>query len=113
MTSPVANWRQAKNIHTKIGKVGTIISWTNVFVAPSGFENETPYYAGIVEFSKGQRATMQFVDFQNEPTIGQKVITAVRRLGRQKPHEVIQYGIKAKPLEESRVESQESRRENS
>lgn len=95
MNSPVTNWRQTKNIHSKIGKTGTIISWTRVFVAPSGFETDTPYFAGIVEFAREERSTMQFVGFEDEPRIGQKVITVVRRIGRVKSNEVVQYGIKA------------------
>jgi len=74
------------------------VSWTKIFVAPSGYEAETPYYAGIITFAKGNRAPMQFVDFVAEPVIGQKIITVVRRSGRAKPQEIIAYGIKAKPF---------------
>ncbi len=98
MSSPVQNWRQTKNIASLIGKIGTILSWTKVFVAPAGFENDVPYFAGIVQFTKNTRTTMQFVDFEKEPVVGQKVITVVRRIGRPKPQEVIQYGIKVKPV---------------
>lgn len=97
MSNLVSNWRQAKNIHTKIGKLAKVISWTKVHVAPSGFEGDVPYYVGIVEFKSGQRTTAQFVDFENEPVIGQNVITVVRRIGRPKPTDVIEYGIKVKP----------------
>lgn len=97
MNNLVTNWRLAKNIHTKVGKIGKVITWTKVYVAPSGFEADVPYYAGIVEFKNGERSAFQFVDFDNEPTIGQIVITVVRRIGRIKPQEVIQYGIKVKP----------------
>lgn len=97
MNSPVSNWRLTKNIHTKVGRVGNIISWTKIYVAPSGFENDIPYYAGIVKLQNGGRITVQFVDFENEPVVGQKVITVVRRIGRPKPQDVIQYGIKVKP----------------
>ncbi|MBI2465380.1 OB-fold domain-containing protein [Candidatus Shapirobacteria bacterium] len=97
MTNLVSNWRQAKNIHKQIGKVAKIVSWTKVYVAPSGFEADVPYYAGIVEFRNGQRTTVQFVDFEDEPAIGQNVVTVVRRIGRQRPQDVIQYGIKVKP----------------
>lgn len=98
MSSPVKNWRQMKSIHTRVGKVGKVISWTKVFVAPSGFEADVPYYAGIVEFKNGERSTFQFVDFETEPIIGQNMVTVVRRIGRPKPADVIQYGIKVKPL---------------
>lgn len=99
MNSPVTNWRQTKDINSRVGKIGTVISWTKIFVAPSGFENDVPYYAGIVEFEKGKREALQFVDFDKEPEISQNVITVIRRIGKQKPAEVIQYGIKAKLYE--------------
>ena len=102
MNSPVSNWRLTKNIHTKVGRVGNIISWTKVYAAPSGFENDTPYHAGIVQLKSGGRITVQFVDFEKEPVIGQKVITIIRRIGRPKPTEVIQYGIKVKPYEKQK-----------
>lgn len=98
MSSPVSNWRLTKGIHTKVGKIGTIVSWTKIHVAPSGFEADVPYYAGIVKFKNGERATFQFVDFENEPVIGQNVVTVIRRIGKAKPQDVIQYGIKVKPL---------------
>lgn len=99
MISSVTNWRQTKDIYVKVGKVGKIISWTKIFVAPTGFENDVPYYVAIIEFGKEKRNTMQLVDFDKEPSLGQNVITVVRRIGRQKAAEVIQYGIKAKLYE--------------
>ncbi len=97
MNSPVQNWRLTKNIHTKVGKVGVVVSWTKVYVAPSGFEHETPYYVAIVEFTKGNRITAQVVDCESDPQIGDKVVTVIRRIGKPKAAEVIQYGIKVKP----------------
>lgn len=99
MNSPVKNWRLTRNIHSQIGKVGRVISWTKIFVAPSGFENDVPYYTGIVEFEKEKREVFQFVNFDKPPIIGQNVITVIRRIGRQKPAEVIQYSVKVKPYE--------------
>ncbi len=99
MSSPITTWRQTKNIHTRIGKLGKIISWTKIFVAPTGFENDVPYYAGIIEFEKEKRETFQLVNCDKEPKIGQNVITVVRRVCKQKLTEVIQYGIKVKPYE--------------
>ncbi len=99
MSSSIKNWRLTKNIHQRVGKVGKVISWTKVNVTPSGFENEVPYYVGLVEFPKGQRKMLQFVDFDKEPVIGDNVITVIRRIGKPKPAEVILYGIKAKPYD--------------
>lgn len=99
MNSAVKNWRLTRNIHSRVGKVGRVISWTKIFVAPSGFESDVPYYAGIIEFEKSKRETYQFVNFDNDPIIGQNVITVIRRIGKQKPAEIIQYGVKVKPYE--------------
>lgn len=99
MTSVVKNWRQTKHINERVGKIGKVLSWTKIFVAPSGFETEVPYYAGIVVFEKNNKGTFQFVDFDKEPKVSQTVITVIRRIGKQKPAEVIQYGIKVKPYE--------------
>lgn len=99
MSSPIKNWRETKSLHKSLGLVGKIITWTKIFVAPSGFEHEVPYTVAIVEFLDGKKIAAQVVDCGEEDLKeGQKVITVIRRIGRQKPDEVIEYGIKVKPL---------------
>ena len=98
MSSPITVWRHHKNLKNYLNQEGRIIVWTKVFVAPSGFEHEAPYYVAIVEFKNGKRMHLQLVDFESEPKPNQKVITVVRRLGKVKLDEVIEYGIKAKPV---------------
>lgn len=73
--------------------------WTKVFVAPAGFEHEAPYFVAIVEFKDKKRMSLQVVDFEGEDLKkNQKIVTVVRRLGKVKLDEVIEYGIKAKPI---------------
>lgn len=98
MSSPVTVWRHHKKLKNYLNQEGKIIVWTKVFVAPSGFEHEAPYYVAIVEFKDGKSMPLQLVDFDNEPKSNQKVITVLRKLGKVKLDEVIEYGIKAKPL---------------
>ncbi len=98
MNSPVKNWREAKKLHIYPGKKGKIVTWTNVFVAPNGFEHEVPYKVAIVELLDGQRITAQVTDSDRDVEIGQKVIVVIRRIGKQNPDDVIEYGIKVKPL---------------
>lgn len=98
MSSPITVWRHHKNLKKYLNQEGKIIVWTKVFVAPSGFEHEAPYFVAIVEFENKNRMPLQLVDFDNEPKLNQKVITIVRRLGKVKLDEVIEYGIKAKPI---------------
>lgn len=99
MSSPVKNWRETKKIYLELGKIGKVVTWTKVFVAPSGFEAETPYMVAIVEFKNGTRMTIQVVDCIEEEMIeGMEVITTVRRIGKQSGDEVISYGIKCRPV---------------
>lgn len=106
MSSPITVWRHHKNIKNYLGKRGKVIVWTKVFVAPTGFDHEAPYFVAMVEFDPsagsglaGRRMPLQIVDFEGEYLkLNQKIITVVRRLGKVKLDEVIEYGIKAKPL---------------
>ncbi len=45
---------------------GKIISYTEVFAGPAGFENQTPYYLAIVELKNGVRIITQIVDSEKE-----------------------------------------------
>lgn len=99
MSSPVTIWRHHKNIRNYLNKRGKIIVWTKVFVAPAGFEHESPYFVAMVEFKDGKRMPLQIVDFEGEDLKKNlKIVTVVRRLGKVKLDEVIEYGIKAKIL---------------
>lgn len=97
MNSPVINWRKTKKLHNFLGKKGKLIVWTKIFVAPSGFEHEAPYYSGIVEWEDGIRQSLQIVEVEeNDLKVGALVKAVVRKLGKGGPDEVINYTIKAK-----------------
>lgn len=99
MSSPVTVWRHHKNIRNYLNKRGKIVVWTKVFVAPAGFEHEAPYFAAIVEFKDGKRMPLQLVEFaEKDLKVNRKIITVVRKRGRVGLDEVIEYGIKAKPI---------------
>lgn len=99
MSSPITVWRNHKNLRNLLGEAGKVIVWTKVLIAPRGFEHEAPYYVAIVEFKSGKRTTLQLVDCDKDPKPNQKIITVVRKLGKVKLDEVIEYGIKAKPYD--------------
>jgi len=72
--------------------------WTKIFVAPVGFEHQTPYLVGIVDFSK-ERMPLQIVDCEEDGLkINQKVKIVIRKIGKAKSEDVIEYGLKAKPI---------------
>lgn len=96
---PAKTWRDLKNIHLLANQEGKLLIWTKIFVAPSGFENQAPYLVGVVELKNGQRITAQIVDCQEQDlSVGQKVMTVIRKLGQAKESEVIEYTAKVKPI---------------
>ena len=99
MISPVKIWRHQKKIKKLLGAEGKIVSFTKIFVPPSGFESQAPYIVAIVKLSSGPKYTAQLVDWDNQHlTIGQKVITVLRRTKDAGEEGVISYGIKFKPI---------------
>lgn len=99
MSSPVTVWREHKKLHNYLNKTGTLLVWTKIFVAPGGFEHQVPYLVGIIQFDSGEKIPLQIVDSEEEGLkINQKVITVIRKIGKAKSEDVIEYGIKVKPL---------------
>lgn len=99
MNSPVTIWREHKQLHKYLDKQGKLLVWTKVFVAPSGFEHQAPYIAGIVQFEDKTKLPVQVVDCEEaDLKPNQKVVVVIRKIGKVKPDETIEYGIKVKPL---------------
>lgn len=99
MNSPVQIWREHKKLSQFLGKRGKLLVWTKILVAPSGFEHQVPYLVGIVQFDDGQRMPVQIVDCNGanlKPN--QKVEVVIRKIGKAKSEDVIEYGVKVKPV---------------
>lgn len=98
MSSPVQIWRQHKKLNTYLNRIGKLLVWTKIFVAPVGFEHQTPYLVGLVQFN-GERLPLQIVDCEEQDLkINQKVKVVIRKIGKVKSEDVIEYGLKVKPL---------------
>lgn len=98
MSSPVIIWRQHKTLNAYLNKVGKLLVWTKILVPPLGFEHEAPYLVGIVDFAD-HKMPLQIVDCEEEDLkVNMKVVTVVRKIGKAKSEDVIEYGIKVKPL---------------
>lgn len=103
MRSPVKIWRNQKKITAKVGKIGSIVSWTYIRVPPADFGDQAPYPVVIVQLKDDTRITAQLVDWEPKHLVfGQKVITIVRRIIQPNADGVILYGIKVKPIDESK-----------
>lgn len=100
MLSPVKIWRNQKKIRSLLNLKGSIISWTEVKVPPSGFEQQAPYLVVIVKLENGIKYTAQLVDFASRHLqLDQKVITVLRKTRDPGEEGVIPYGIKFKPID--------------
>lgn len=99
MNTPVQIWRLHKKLHTYLNKVGKLVVWTKIHVAPEGFEHQVPYLVGLVQFEDGKKLPAQVVDCEESTLkINQKVITVIRKIGKVKSEDVIEYGVKVKPI---------------
>lgn len=97
MQTPIGIWRKHQTLHKFLGKQGSLILWTKLFVAPTGFEHQTPYIVGLVDFGNEQKQLMEIVDVSEEQLVfGQKVEVVIRRSGKPSAEGVIEYGVKAK-----------------
>lgn len=98
MNSPIKIWREHKNLRNYLGKAGKVLVWTKILVPPAGFEHEAPYLAGIVDFGDF-KMPVQIVDCEEEDLKpNQKVKVVIRKIAKVKPDEVIEYGVKVKPI---------------
>lgn len=99
MKSPVAVWRRQKRDRIHLGKEGTIVSWTEIFVASPEYDSHTPYTVVLVEISGKERTYGQLVDFSpNDRKIGKKVRAILRRSADVRPEAVLEYGMKFVPI---------------
>lgn len=74
---------------------GEIYSFTEVEVAPAGFENQVPYTLALIKLKEGTIVTGQVTDIQgDEIKIGTKVRSTFRRISEDGKAGAIQYGFK-------------------
>lgn len=98
MNSPVQIWRQHKKLHSYLNKTGKLLVWTKVIVPPAGFEHEAPYLVGIVDLGK-EKLPLQIVDCdEKDLKVNKLVKIVIRKIGKVKSEDVIEYGLKAKPI---------------
>ncbi|MFN4133007.1 MAG: Zn-ribbon domain-containing OB-fold protein [Candidatus Hadarchaeales archaeon] len=82
-----------------LSRFGKILSYTVVYSAAEGFEDQTPYVLAIVELDDGPRITTQVTDCDlSEVKIGDRVEMIFRRMGEDGEEGVIYYGYKARKI---------------
>lgn len=74
---------------------GEIISYTQIHAPQEGYEEETPYFVGIIELEEGPRITGQIKETDSdEIKIGKEVRVAFRKIGENGERGIIHYGYK-------------------
>jgi hypothetical protein len=88
---------EAKTPYQFSGK-GEVYSFTTVYDAPEGYEEQAPYTVAIVKLEEGPLVTAQLADVDNgKVEIGQKVEMITRKLRQDGERGVLVYGYKFRP----------------
>lgn len=89
---------EAKTLYTFSGK-GEVYSYTTVYEAPAGFEENTPYTVAMIKLVEGPLVTAQLTDLENKQVeIGMPVEMVTRRLRSATDERgMLVYGYKFRP----------------
>jgi hypothetical protein len=89
----------AKELYTFTG-LGEIYSYTTIYDAPAGFEQNAPYTVALVKLEEGPLVTAQLTDVdEDELQIGMPVEMVTRKLRTDGAEGMIVYGYKFRPLQ--------------
>lgn len=89
---------EAKETFQFSGK-GEIYSFTRVYQAPSGHEENAPYPVAMIRLEEGPMLTAQLTDLgDEEPYIGMPVEMVTRRLKAEGERGQLVYGYKFRPV---------------
>lgn len=86
--------RKGKTEDIQLSGEGEIYSYTIIYIAPGGFEDQTPYALGIIKLKEGVLATGQIVAPFEDIAIGKKVRMVFRKLSEDGDSGIINYGFK-------------------
>jgi uncharacterized OB-fold protein len=90
--------QEAKTLYAFSGK-GEIYSYTTIYEAPAGYDENAPYTVALVKLNEGPMVTAQLTDMGDQPVqIGMPVEMVTRKL-RQDGDErgMLVYGYKFRP----------------
>jgi uncharacterized OB-fold protein len=79
--------------------LGEIYSYTTMYNAPKGFEDQKPYTVALIKMDDGPMITAQLTDVDHdEVTIGLRVEMVTRKIREDGSEGQIIYGYKFRPL---------------
>lgn len=78
---------------------GEVYSFSTMYNAPRGYEDQKPYTIALVKLADGPMVTAQLTDIEPEDVkIGMQVEMVTRKLREDGPEGQIVYGYKFRPL---------------
>jgi hypothetical protein len=91
--------QEAKTLYAFSGR-GKVYSYTTVYDAPAGFDDQTPYTVAMVKLEEGPLVTAQLTDLGDQPVaIGMPVEMVTRRLRSDGDERgLLVYGYKFRPV---------------
>jgi uncharacterized OB-fold protein len=82
----------------QLAGAGEVYSFTTVYTAPAGFEEQAPYTVAIIKLDEGPLLTAQLTDIENSQVeIGMRVEMVTRKLREDGPRGMLIYGYKFRP----------------
>lgn len=77
---------------------GEVYSYSTIYSAPEGFEEQAPYAVALIKLDEGPMLTAQLTDIAgNGVKIGDKVEMVTRKLAQQGEEGLVLYGYKFRP----------------
>ncbi len=87
----------AKTPYTFSG-LGEVYSYSTIYNAPDGYEENVPYTVALVKLDEGPVVTAQLADVEPEKVaVGMPVEMVTRKIREEGDHGVIVYGYKFRP----------------
>jgi len=87
--------RKGKLVDTKLSGNGKIVTYTQIHVPPTGFEDQVPYVMIMAKMEEGVNITGQLVDANfKDVHIGDRVEQTFRVIQSDDPNGLIYYGFK-------------------
>ncbi len=88
---------EAKTLYQFSGK-GEVYSFTTVYDAPEGYEEQAPYTVALIKLEEGPLVTAQLTDVDNgKVSIGAPVEMVTRKLRQDGERGMLVYGYKFRP----------------
>jgi len=88
--------------HYQFSGRGEVYSYTTLYNAPAGYEEQAPYTVAMVQLEEGPLVTAQLTDIDvKDPEVGMPVEMVTRKLGSEGDRGILIYGYKFRPILET------------